>query len=181
MTKRHFVVQKRVSVVKADSICHIPGRIAIPHKKQFSKNYSVTKLSSALDAAGGRDDIQKDLDKIERWAHVYLIRFTKAKCKVVQLGRGNPRYVCRLGEEILEEYDLGILIDEKLDMSQQCVLAMGRPTISWIASQMVWQQGRRAGCPFFLYPHEVLSGVLHFQEGPEESLKDDQRAGGLIL
>lgn len=42
-----------------------------------------------------RDAILKDLGRLEKWAHVNQLKFSKAVCKLFHLGRGNPRYMYR--------------------------------------------------------------------------------------
>lgn len=52
----------------------------------FSKFTDDTKLNGAADTAGGKEDIQRDVHKLEKWDHVNLIMFKKSKCKVLHLG-----------------------------------------------------------------------------------------------
>jgi len=111
----------------------------------------------------GRDALHRDLDRLERWACANLMKFNKAKCRVLHLGWGNPKNKYRLGGERIEsspeEKDLGVLVDKKLNMSWRCVLA-AQEAISWAALKAVWPAGQgRCFCPSTLV--EIPPGVQH--------------------
>lgn len=42
------------------------------------------------------------MDSSGQWAKVTLMRFNKAKCKVLHLGHGYPHYQCQLGNVRIE-------------------------------------------------------------------------------
>lgn len=57
---------------------------------------------------------------------VCSVRFNKGKYRILQLGRNSYMHQYRLGDDLLEmssaEKDLGILVEKRLAMSQQCAL-----------------------------------------------------------
>jgi len=121
------------------------------------------------------------------------MRFNKATC--LHLGGGNPRYVYRLRDFIESspvEKDLGVLMDEKLDTAQQCALAAWKANciLGCIKRGLTGASGRWS-CPSTLSlwgpiwitvskpGPPVQDGCRAVGVGPEDSHKDDWRAGVL--
>jgi len=161
----------------------------------LSRFVNDTKLRGAVNMLEGRDAIHRDLDRLERWARANLMKFNKAKCKVLNLDQGNPRYHYRLGREWIErspaERDLGVLVDEKIVMTQQCTLAAQKANHILgcikrsVASRL--REGILTLCSALVRPHlESCIQLWSPQQRKDMDLatdghKNDQREGTPLL
>ncbi|CAM5108974.1 unnamed protein product [Natator depressus] len=144
----------------------------------LSKFADDTKLGGEVDMLEGRDRIQRALDKLEDWAK-RNDEIHKDKCRVLHLGRKNPMHRYRLGTEWLgsssAEKDLGVTVDEKLDMSQQCALVAKKPNgILGCISRGIASRSRDVIVPLYstlVRPHLeycVQFGAPHYKKDVEK-------------
>ena len=57
---------------------------------KFADNTKLSAQAGAVDTLDERGAIKRYLNRLVRWAHVNLMQFNKAKCKLLYLGCGNP-------------------------------------------------------------------------------------------
>ncbi|GAB0180562.1 hypothetical protein GRJ2_000521500 [Grus japonensis] len=84
-----------------------------------SKFADDTKLGGVADRPGCHAALQRDLDRLEKWANRNLMKFNKEKCKVLHQGRNNPRkqymQMATQLESSLAEKALEVLVDSQIE------------------------------------------------------------------
>lgn len=98
----------------------------------LSKFADDTKLGGVVGRPEGCATIQGDPDRLEKWADRYIMKFSKETCEDLRMGRKKPRRQCLLEAtqrvSSFAEKDLGVLVNTKLKIRQQCALATKKVT-----------------------------------------------------
>ena len=75
-----------------------------------------------------RSNIQNDLDQLEHWAENNRMKFNRDKCKVLHVGKRSQTHSYKMRDtwccNTTSKKDLGIIVDHKLNMSQQFGVAI---------------------------------------------------------
>jgi hypothetical protein len=86
-----------------------------------------TKLAGLIQNGEDREQLQASLDGLVKWSDTWGMTFNVKKCKVMHLGRNNPRATYKMcGTELevtREEKDIGVIITDNLKPAAQCAKA----------------------------------------------------------
>ena len=70
----------------------------------------------------GSEVLQRDLNRVMEWANKWKMEFNVDKCKVMHLGRLNPKHTYTMGGKDLtvtsQEKDLGVTFDDRLEFDK---------------------------------------------------------------
>ena len=87
-----------------------------------------TKGFSVVSTKNDIDKLKSDSINLEKWSQEWLMLFNTDKCKVMHLGVNNVKAKYEMNgkylEEVLEDKDLGVIIQSDLKCSKQCLKAV---------------------------------------------------------
>ena len=164
----------------------------------LSKFADNTNLGGVADTPEGCAAIQWDLGRLEGRTKRNLMKFSKGKCRVLHLGRNNPKHQYRLGGDLLESSSAespgspgGHQADHE---SAMCPCGQEGQRYPGLHSEECCQQVKGGDRPSLLSPGETTPGVLcpvlgsPVQEGHgatgaslEEGYEVDERTGAPVV
>ena len=148
----------------------------------LSKLINDTKLCDTVDTVEGRDAIERDLERLERWVCANLMKFNKVKWKVLHMDQGNPKHKYRLGNECIEnspaEKGLGSISGWKSDYeSAMCTHSPKSQLYPGLHPEKCDQQVEGGNSPPLLHSGESPPGVLCPALGPQRKKDVDLLEG----
>ena len=114
-----------------------PVSLFADDSKIFSR--IVTKPhKTKITGLNGNEVLQEDLNKIQEWAKKWRMEFNVDKCKIMHIGKKNPKNVYTMNgtnlAETTEEKDLGVTIDCRLEFDRHIknIVAKANRTLGMI-------------------------------------------------
>ena len=87
-----------------------------------TKSYGVVSSPEKIDS------LRNDLKNLCSWSSDWLMLFNVEKCKVMHFGKNNPKETYTMNgiilQEVVEERDLGVIVQNDLKASGQCSVAV---------------------------------------------------------
>ena len=102
------------------------------------------KIYRRMNDTQDRSLLQDDLNQLHAWSKKWLLTFNQNKCKVIHIGKSNPRNAYDLGGTLLQETekekDLGVLVTKDLKAGDQVASAAAA------ANSMLWRIRKSFTC-----------------------------------
>ena len=99
----------------------VDGVIVFAFIRKFADD---TKAACKIQSIEDAVKFQSDIDRLVKWADESDMQFNQSKCKILHLGKNNPRFKYTMNgspiAEVESEKDLGVWFDSSMKPSLQC-------------------------------------------------------------
>jgi len=158
----------------------------------LSKFADDTKLGGVVDTPEGCAAIQQDLDRLESWAERNLNEVQQGQVQGPAPVEEQPHAPVQAQADLLEnssvERDLGVLVDDRLTMSQQCALVAKKAKDGLLGciKKSVASRSREVLLPFYSalvsshLEYSVQFWAAHFKKDKELLERVQRRATKMI-